>query len=325
MTNKKLKVEEDCNWVAENASNVKINHDKIGEYAEFIINKYHDETMPELISEEYHYRNPDNQEDVINYIFELDSINFASGYFRLAKSLYNIDINYYAIADMLKHAFEAGDINTPTKWQNISPSDFFKYLNLEENKYPKIDEIVYSCIEAHKDTGDLLVNNYSGSTVNFIEDCNFSATEIAFRLSQLPKFNDIFHYKERNIAILKRAQILPADIDLIYRPYLNDIENLTIFADNVVPHTLCYDDVLIYSDELKDKIDRKIPIQNGCDDEIELRACSIHAVELMKQYLHEQSNTNIRSVDLDRLLWHRGQDEIEFTSKTTHVTESYFY
>lgn len=322
---KTLSVASDCAWVAEQAEHVKINHDKIGEYAEFIVDKYKGQAMPELFSPECHYINPDSKEDTINYIFALDSINFASGYFRVLKSKYDVDLSYYHIADMLKNAFENDKLNTSQKWQEASSTDFFEFLDINEGQYPEADEMVGIFVEALKDTGDLLVNDYKGSSCKFIEDCDYSSIEIAQRLSELKYFNDYSDYKGKKIAILKRAQILPADIDLVYRPYLTDVEQLTIFADNVVPHTLHHDGVLSYSDELADKIESKTPIKNGGEEEVEMRACSIHAVELMKEFLHAAKKTEVRSVDLDRVLWHRGQDEKKFTSKTTHVTASHYY
>ncbi len=53
----------------------------------------------------------------------------------------------------------------------------------------------------------------------------------------------------------KRAQILPADLALAGVAEFDDLDELTIFADNLVPHVLRVDGVLAYDDELAAQID----------------------------------------------------------------------
>ena len=62
------------------------------------------------------------------------------------------------------------------------------------------------------------------------------------RLTTLPFFADTGFYK--------RAQITANDLQLAGVADFADIDRLTIFADNLVPHVLRVDGVLRYSDEL---------------------------------------------------------------------------
>ena len=53
-----------------------------------------------------------------------------------------------------------------------------------------------------------------------------------------------------DINFWKRAQIVPADLALAGIAEFDDLDRLTIFADNLVPHVLRVDGVLVYDDEL---------------------------------------------------------------------------
>ena len=60
-----------------------------------------------------------------------------------------------------------------------------------------------------------------------------------------------------------------------------DLDRLTMFADNLVPHVLRVDALLSYDDELLDRIDRGELIEHDSPEEIEIRACALHTVELI--------------------------------------------
>ncbi len=57
-----------------------------------------------------------------------------------------------------------------------------------------------------------------------------------------------------------------------------DLDRLTIFADNLVPHVLRVDGVLRYDDPLAARIDAGELLEPG-REEREIRACALHACE----------------------------------------------
>ena len=61
----------------------------------------------------------------------------------------------------------------------------------------------------------------------------------------------------------KRAQITAHDLHLAGVVAYPDIDRLTIFADNLVPHVLRLDGVLHYDDELAALIDAGIELPAG--------------------------------------------------------------
>lgn len=323
MDSKVLQITHNCKWVVENSSFVSINEEKIPEYSEFIFNDYSKHLKHDIFSPDIHYISS-NMEDTLLYIFALDSINFGSGYFEKAKSEYGINLNYYYVAKALKAAFEKQLLNTPEKLLTHNINELFNIFGFSRGKYEAIDKMINAFSNMLKLTSNKIIEDYKGSVLNFIEDENYSAVKIADTLSEMQSFNDCSNYKGRDIYFLKRAQILPADIDLVYKDLLKDVDKLTIFADNKVPHTFHCDNILIYSEDLQSKIDRKEVFKFGSEEEVEMRAASIHATELMKLQLLSKGIT-ARSVDIDRLLWHRSTDETFFKSKLCHRTETTAY
>ena len=58
--------------------------------------------------------------------------------------------------------------------------------------------------------------------------------------------------------------------------------------------------------------------------EIEIRACAIHTVELIKNK-YKELGRDFTSVDLDYLLWNRGQDTFYEELYPIHLTRTTFY
>ena len=83
----------------------------------------------------------------------------------------------------------------------------------------------------------------------------------------------------------KRAQIVPANLALAGVAEFDDLDRLTIFADNLVPHVLRCDGVLVYADGLAALIDAGRPLRSGGPQEREIRACAVHACELLSERL----------------------------------------
>jgi hypothetical protein len=98
----------------------------------------------------------------------------------------------------------------------------------------------------------------------------------------------------------KRPQIAANDLALAGVAAFTDLDRLTVFADNVLPHVLRCDGVLSYAPELAARIDAGEELAHGSREEIELRACAVHACEQLA------SAADIAPRTLDNWLWHRG-------------------
>jgi hypothetical protein len=97
----------------------------------------------------------------------------------------------------------------------------------------------------------------------------------------------------------KRAQIVPSDLALAGVARFGDLDRLTIFADNLVPHVLRLDGVLRYDPRLAAHIDAERLLRPG-PQEREIRAAAVHAATLLAPRL------GISEQELDHLLWNRG-------------------
>ena len=79
----------------------------------------------------------------------------------------------------------------------------------------------------------------------------------------------------------------PANLALAGVARFNDLDRLTIFADNLVPHVLRCDGVLRYDDALAAHIDAGRLLPAG-REEREIRACAVHACELLARRARRQ-------------------------------------
>ena len=81
--------------------------------------------------------------------------------------------------------------------------------------------------------------------------------------------------------------------------------------------------VLNYSPELADKIDRGVPIEHDSKPEIEIRAATLIAIELIKQNFIENGQ-NINSVQANNALWLLSKQP-KFKAKPYHLTKTIYY
>jgi hypothetical protein len=125
----------------------------------------------------------------------------------------------------------------------------------------------------------------------------------------MPFFDDRGFYK--------RAQIVPSDLALAGLAEFHDLDRLTIFADNLVPHVLRVDGVLRYDAALAAQIDSERLLPQG-PQEREIRACAVHACEQLAQ------RSGIPPRVLDIRLWNRGQAP-EYKRVPRHRTRGVYY
>jgi hypothetical protein len=116
----------------------------------------------------------------------------------------------------------------------------------------------------------------------------------------------------------KRAQITANDLVLAGVADFADVDDLTVFADNFLPHVLRLDGVLVLDDELAARIDRGELLDAGGAMERELRACAVHACELLAQRL------GVAPRVLDNWLWNRGC-EPAYAARPAHLTRTVYY
>lgn len=213
---------------------------------------------------------------------------------------------------------------TPEVLKNILRSDTPVEIPLLSERVKCLHEV-----------GNVLLENFEGSFVNCVKKANHSAmTLLNLIIENFKCFRDEAVYKGHKVSFYKRAQILVADIWACFQGeglgYFHDIEEITMFADYRVPQSLLYYGVFEYSNELLEKLRLQILLNNGDEEEVEIRGCSIHAVELTKELARKKLGNDraINSVLIDHYLWdfrRRHNGEIMAKGLPFHKTYSIFY
>jgi Potential Queuosine, Q, salvage protein family len=140
-----------------------------------------------------------------------------------------------------------------------------------------------------------------GSFLALARSGDGSAVRLAEELGSWPTFRDVSSYDGFEVPFFKRAQIAAADLALAGIAPADDLSALTIFADNLVPHVLRIDGVLEFDAGLVARIDAEELIEHDSPEEVEVRACAVHAVELL---VAAHGSTTATAVD--NILWNRG-------------------
>lgn len=138
------------------------------------------------------------------------------------------------------------------------------------------------------------------------------------------------------INFLKRAQLLVSDIDYMMRfkkieglaqiDGLEQMEELTAFADYKLPQVLRDWGVFNYSKELTDLLDKKTVLAQDSPEEIAIRCATLVAVEKLKEALTRLlTGTKLKSSEVDNLLWLKSQKEANDKTRPYHrcLTDRY--
>jgi hypothetical protein len=98
---------------------------------------------------------------------------------------------------------------------------------------------------------------------------------------------------------------------------------LTLFADNLVPHVLRCEGVLVYEAGLARRIDAEALLEPGTWEETEIRAVAVEVVERLVAEL-ERLGCPTTAHALDGLLWNAGQAP-EIKARPRHRARSTSY
>jgi hypothetical protein len=309
-----------CKTVAEHATRVRIDYDRIPSYAAALpIEKAR---QPGHDPQSHYLR---QGEDTAAFFLTLDSINFGSGYFPHLKKRPGKS-GYFTVASCLNDRFKKQGPLSALELTRLTAQDCIVMFEQEPDNRP-IAELMQLFVKALNDLGWYVRQDFNGSFRELIETAGASAESLMHLLIRMPYFYDLELYDALEVPFYKRAQLAAADLSLAFSGKglgkFDDLQNLTIFADNLVPHVLRIDKILLYTERLVSQIDSEHLIPAGSAEEIEIRACALHAVELLKAEL-QASGHQVTSMGLDFLLWNRGQQPA-YKSFPRHRTRTVFY
>jgi len=152
-----------------------------------------------------------------------------------------------------------------------------------------------------RELGEKVRDEHGGEFLALARSGDGSAVRLAAELASWSTWRDVSPYDGEDVPFFKRAQIAAADLALAGIAPAGDLDRLTIFADNLVPHVLRIDGLLRFEDDLVARIEAERPIEHDSPEEVEIRACALHAAELL---VAAHGSTTATAVD--NALWHRG-------------------
>lgn len=155
-----------------------------------------------------------------------------------------------------------------------------------------------------RESGRILNQHFDGRFENLIKQADYDAPKVAKAIiTHFTSFNDSALFQGKTINFQKRAQLCAYDLSLLPKFHITKTDYLTAFADYKLPQILRSYGVLQYTRPLAKKVDAKELIEKGSREEIEIRASTIWACELMAKEIHTSPPT------VDNAIWVIAQEK----------------
>jgi hypothetical protein len=230
------------------------------------------------------------------FVLCLDAINFGSGWWPTIRKRPGRS-GYATIEAGLAERFKVQGAWSPQELSRLTAADVAAVTG-QDPSHPLMEQYA----SALRDVGRQVLAEHAGSFEAVVDAAEGSAVVLADLLAGWKAFADVSVYDGRPVPFFKRAQIAAADVDLFGIAKLRDTARLTAFADNLVPHVLRVDGILRLDPALEEAIDGEALLVHGSPEEVELRACAVHAIEL----LSAATNGQLSPAQIDAALWNRG-------------------
>lgn len=268
-------------------------------------------------------------QETVSYLLVLDGLNFcfwpASEGNRWEITFGSRRLSgYFALAASLTQAIEAG---IP-----LTRAGYLAELSLEGLREILGGrgelQLMEDRVKILNELGHVLLEEYNGEASGLVEAAGGSTEKLVGLLVEtLSSFRDVSEYLGQRVYFYKRAQIFCADLYGAFEGtrwgQFGDIDRLTAFADYKDPQVLRHLGILHYDEALAERIDRKVPLVAGSPEEVEIRANTISAVDMIREELARLGRP-LKAFEVDWILWNLGQQE-EFTLRPHHRTVTIFY
>ncbi|KAL0206569.1 hypothetical protein P9112_001876 [Eukaryota sp. TZLM1-RC] len=330
------KVKASAALIAERSQDVSIDEESVTELAN-VLAEAHISSNISPASWREHELHPCHltTNDLVNYIFVLDSLNFSfwnddlTPYTVLYKG--TLQKGYWGLCAALNRALDENiPIISPSYYSQVDKETLIHVFRPSDSSKPI--PMLEERLEILHENGGILCSKYKGCFTNVLNQCNQSAIKlIQLVVAEFPSFNDSCHFGDEVVYFMKRAQILVADLWGCFSgsppAQFDDISELTMFADYRVPQILASIGILSYTFELKNVLSSGKLLVHGSTQECEIRGCAIHAVEMVRQKIEEKVNESLPSVLIDFYLWDLAKETSETSENRalTHRTRTVFY
>lgn len=315
--------------VVEKARHVRINHDKLVETVDMLLEV--DAPSPDWSS-----LHPVGRDDAgtANLVLVLDALNFCFWTIpNPERRRWSVTYEgttydgYWALAVALRRAMEQGVPLADAEFlAALTEAEIANILAGDPGCDPLL--LLHARLEHLREVGQALLRRWNGSFLLAIDQAAGSpATLIEMVLHSMPSFRDVVRYQSQAVRFYKRAQILVADLHGAFDGKgpgaFPGMETLTAFADYKVPQVLRRFGILEYAPALEKQIAEYRLIAVDSDEEIEIRAATIWGVEYLRRALLERG-TSLASHEIDGRLWQLGQN-LPGDVQPYHRTLTVFY
>ncbi len=237
------------------------------------------------------------REELASFWLTLDAINFGSGWFPTLRKEPGRS-GYFTVAIGVRRRFAAAGPWSAHALTALDAAEIAETLGQDPDH-----ELMELYARSLRDLGRHVREAHAGHFSAVVDSAGGSAVALATELGTWACYADSSTYDGLTIPFLKRAQIAAADLAHAGVAAFGDLAQLTMFADNLVPHVLRLDGVLGFEPELVARIDAEELIEHGSEEEVEIRACAVHAVELLTA-----QRPGSCAAEIDQMLWYRGRE-----------------
>ena len=271
----------------------------------------------------------DGSEETVRWIFVLDLLNHCF-WPDVGSPVWTVSYQgeswsgYWGLAAALKNAIEQGYPITAADYLETITAEDLRDIFAGEGEIPLFAQRLANLREA----GAVLRSRFDGEIVRFVDAARGSAVQaVRAVVEAFPSFRDEACYRGMTVYFWKRAQIFVADL---YHAFagrgwgaFRDVERLTAFADYKLPQVLRQLGVIAYHPDLARRVDQMELLQAGSEEEVEIRAATIWAVEALREAF-QQAGIAAISMQVDQWLWRLGQLEA-FRDRPYHRCRTIFY
>ena len=311
--------------VIENLENVSIDHVQLTTEAK------------KLSTVNYEIKVANNQdkrpEDIIRKTMLINTLNFAFTDFESQiKYALNVGDNTFSDTDAMVYqidqAVEVGiDFYDGHYLRDITETTFKSIFraNIEMPMSKEKTDVL-------NQVGQILVEEYKGDWLNFVKSGPKKLYQngeglIERLVSQFERFRDTSIYLGEKVHFLKLAQLafwgIHRELGKYGDFYIEDMENMTAFADYIVPVALEKMKIITYSEKLKNKIEQGVLIESDSIEEIEIRAATLFVTAQLTEEINKLKLDEEKIIipQLDFKLW----TDFHANKSPHHLTKTIMY
>lgn len=301
------KVLETTRYALEKSKYVKINRDNI---VEFVKSFNHGNTPHWLSSSPLNFSHLSENEK-LNFLLVFNSTSFCywgDPKWTIEYKGEKYDGSWGMVAAILR-ALENGKPILDTKYRAKISKEEYKEILDGNFEIPLFEERW----KITREVASHLLKKHDGNFVQFVNQVNGDAMKLLGLIIQFfPSFDDTSIFYGKKIHFYKRAQLLISDMYQLFdgKGYGNlaNIDQLTACADYKLPQSLRTLDIISYTKSLAEKVDNKVLLIHGEQEEVDIRTNTIWAVEFIRQEL-EKIGKRVMPISINDHLWLMGQDK----------------